>query len=123
MFACQEPGLITISLLAIAVSGLDRSKQSHKSLKSQRRAMDAADDIEYKTTGLPVPLPDMPKITKMTDSSLTLLWLPSVPQQPRFPVSYVVEFAKMDDGIWVVYQSSKCFALQGLLSRLLIHSR
>ena len=93
-----------------AIDGLDRSKQSHKSQKSQRRALDA-DDIDYKTSGLPIPLPDVPKITKMTDSSLTLLWLPSIPEQPRFPVSYVVEFAKVPDGNWVLYQSGKLACL------------
>ena len=79
-------------------------KQTHKSQKSQNRALDV-DDIDYQCSGVPAPLPDTPRITKMTDNSLTLIWLPSVPEQPRFPVSYVVEFGKIKDGVWIVYQS------------------
>lgn len=94
-----------------AVDGLDRAEKTHKSQKSQNRAHFADDDLDYKGTGLPVPLPDQPRITKMTDSSLTLIWLPSIPEQPRFPVSYVVEFGKSLNGSWTVYQSGKLFIL------------
>jgi len=99
--------LIIFTLISTAVAGLDRMDATHKSKKSQNRAQ-GADDIDYKTSGLPVPLPDMPRITKMTDNSLTLIWLPSVPEQPRFPVSYVVEFGKLKDGVWMIYQSGEC---------------
>lgn len=103
-----------------AMDGLDRMNKSHKSQKSQRRALDA-DDVDYKTSGLPVPLSDKPQITKMTDNSLTLLWLPSVPEQPRFPVSYVIEFCKPGDGVWTVYQTGKrliCITVYFLIMHL-----
>ncbi|KPM11840.1 unc-89-like protein 3 [Sarcoptes scabiei] len=62
-----------------------------------------ADEIVLKQSNLPKALEEKPIITKMLDNSLTLLWIPSIPEQPRFPVSYVVEFSKMSDGMWVVY--------------------
>lgn len=66
-----------------------------------------ADEIVLKQSNLPKALEEKPIITKMLDNSLTLLWIPSIPEQPRFPVSYVVEFSKMSDGMWVVYHESK----------------
>ena len=104
---CDYIAINSCALICTAVAGLDRMDQTHKSKKSQNRARFADDDIDYKTSGLPVPLPDQPKITKMTDNSLTLIWLPSIPEQPRFPVSYVVEFGKAIDGTWTIYQSGK----------------
>ena len=69
--------------------------QTNKSKKSQNCARFADEDIDFKASFLSVSLPDQPKITKMTDNSLTLTWLQSIPEQPRFPVSYVVEFGKV----------------------------
>ncbi|OTF75959.1 hypothetical protein BLA29_011435 [Euroglyphus maynei] len=71
-------------------------------MKSAQRIKDAADELSFEQTGIPKALCDKPIITKMMDNSLTLLWFPSIPEQPRFPVSYVVEFSKCSDGIWTV---------------------
>lgn len=83
--------------------GLDRSKSTHKSMKSQARA----ESVELKTGGLPDALTDSPQIAAMTDDSLTLVWSPSIPEKARFPVSYVIEFGKARDGVWMIYQDSK----------------
>ncbi|XP_075678853.1 obscurin isoform X3 [Dermatophagoides pteronyssinus] len=82
---------------------IDRMKPGHKSMKSVQRIKDAgSDELSFGLSGQPKALSDAPIITKMIDNSLTLLWIPSIPEQPRFPVSYVVEFAKISDGIWTV---------------------
>lgn len=92
----------------LATDGLDRMKETHKSKKSQMRALDSDKHVEFRTGGVPDALGDKPTILKMTDDGLTLFWMPSIPERPRFPVSYVVEFTKMgDDTNWVVYQNSK----------------
>lgn len=89
------------------INGLDRMQQSHKSMKSAQRIKDAADELSFGQSGVPKALCDKPIITKMIDNSLTLIWFPSIPEQPRFPVSYVVEFSKISDGIWNVCHGSK----------------
>ena len=87
---------------------IDRMKPAHKSMKSVQRIKDAgSDELSFGLSGQPKPLSDAPIITKMIDNSLTLLWIPSIPEQPRFPVSYVVEFAKISDGIWTVCHGSE----------------
>lgn len=88
------------------MDGLDRINQTHKSMKSLQRIRDA-DEVTFQTSNLPKALTEKPIITKMIDNSLTLLWLPSLPEQPRFPVSYVVEICKLSDGIWTVHHGSK----------------
>lgn len=62
---------------------------------------------KFKKSGIPVPLPDKPNIIRMTDDSLTLAWLPSIPTQPRTPVTYLLEWCKMPDGEWTTYRSGK----------------
>lgn len=77
-------------------------------MKSVQRIKDAgSDELSFGLSGQPKALSDAPIITKMIDNSLTLLWFPSIPEQPRFPVSYVVEFAKISDGIWTVCHGSE----------------
>ncbi|XP_073813115.1 obscurin isoform X2 [Musca autumnalis] len=55
---------------------------------------------KYKHTGVPNPLPDAPIILKMTDRYLQLAWKPSVPNMPRYPVTYLVEMLDLPDGEW-----------------------
>ncbi|XP_011291978.1 obscurin isoform X5 [Musca domestica] len=55
---------------------------------------------KYKHTGVPNPLPDAPVILKMTDRYLQLAWKPSVPNMPRYPVTYQVEMLNLPDGDW-----------------------
>lgn len=54
----------------------------------------------YRATGAPLPLPDPPTITRMTDKRLTLLWKPSLPITPRTPVTYLVEMEEQPKGEW-----------------------
>uniref|UniRef100_A0A1B0DPE4 Uncharacterized protein n=1 Tax=Phlebotomus papatasi TaxID=29031 RepID=A0A1B0DPE4_PHLPP len=55
---------------------------------------------KHKRSGAPVPLPDRPIISKMTDRRLTLSWRPSFPSSGRFPVTYQVEMLELPDGDW-----------------------
>ncbi|XP_075169287.1 obscurin isoform X4 [Haematobia irritans] len=55
---------------------------------------------KYKHTGVPNPLPDAPIILKMTDRYLQLAWRPSVPNMPRYPVTYQVEMMDLPEGDW-----------------------
>ncbi|XP_035216758.1 obscurin-like isoform X2 [Stegodyphus dumicola] len=60
---------------------------------------------KFKKTGIPVPLPEKPRIVRMDDTSLTLGWKPSVPNAPRVPVTYQLEMASHPDGEWVPYKT------------------
>ena len=62
---------------------------------------------KFKTSGVPVPLPDKPIISKMTDRRLTLSWKPSLPIGPRVPVTYVVEMQELPDGDWFPVRTGK----------------
>lgn len=61
---------------------------------------------KYKHTGVPNPLPDAPVILKMTDRYLQLAWRPSVPNMPRYPVTYQVEMMDMPEGDWRTVRTS-----------------
>ncbi|XP_050440776.1 obscurin isoform X38 [Adelges cooleyi] len=54
----------------------------------------------YRATGAPLPLPDPPIISRMTDRRLTLTWRPSLPITPRTPVTYLVEMEEQPKGDW-----------------------
>ncbi len=75
--------------------------------KSKRKPLgdQISDSDAFKKPGVPVPLPDQPRITRMSDDDLTLSWSPSIPLQPRFPVTYIVEWCKVSDGEWTVYRT------------------
>lgn len=45
---------------------------------------------KVKTSRVPLPLPNAPIISRMTDRRLTLSWRPSIPIGPRTPVTYQV---------------------------------
>ncbi|XP_076362329.1 protein Obscurin-like isoform X2 [Tachypleus tridentatus] len=60
---------------------------------------------KFRKTGAPVPLPDKPRILRMTDHNLTLAWKPSLPASPRVPVTYSIEMSKYPDGEWKPYKS------------------
>ncbi|XP_039752240.1 obscurin-like isoform X7 [Pararge aegeria] len=59
-----------------------------------------SDFDKMKRTGVPMPLSDKPIISRMADRHLTLSWRPSIPHQPRFPVTYQVEMCEVPDGDW-----------------------
>ncbi|XP_061385571.1 obscurin isoform X3 [Danaus plexippus] len=59
-----------------------------------------SDFDKMKKTGVPMPLTDKPIISRMADRHLTLSWKPSIPHQPRFPVTYQVEMCTIPDGDW-----------------------
>ncbi|XP_041975025.1 obscurin-like isoform X3 [Aricia agestis] len=59
-----------------------------------------SDFDKMKRTGVPMPLADRPIISRMADRHLTLSWRPSIPHQPRFPVTYQVEMCEVPDGDW-----------------------
>lgn len=60
---------------------------------------------KHKKSGAPVPLPDRPIISKMTDSGLKLTWRPSFPSSGRYPVTYQVERMNLPDGDWTPVRS------------------
>ncbi|XP_029346662.1 obscurin isoform X6 [Acyrthosiphon pisum] len=59
----------------------------------------------YRATGAPLPLPDPPTITRMTDKRLTLSWKPSLPITPRTPVTYLVEMEEQPKGEWTTVRA------------------
>ncbi|XP_022174782.1 obscurin-like isoform X6 [Myzus persicae] len=59
----------------------------------------------YRATGAPLPLPDPPSITRMSDKRLTLTWKPSLPITPRTPVTYLVEMEEQPKGEWTTVRA------------------
>ncbi|XP_040572571.1 protein Obscurin [Lepeophtheirus salmonis] len=55
---------------------------------------------KYTISGLPMPLPDKPLITQMSDTSVTLTWKPAIPLGPNLAPYYMVEMAEYPDGDW-----------------------
>ncbi|XP_052132282.1 obscurin-like, partial [Frankliniella occidentalis] len=60
---------------------------------------------KVKTSGVPLPLPNAPIISRMTDRRLTLSWRPSIPIGPRTPVTYQVEMCELPDGEWTTVRT------------------
>ncbi|XP_050523343.1 obscurin isoform X48 [Daktulosphaira vitifoliae] len=59
----------------------------------------------YRATGAPLPLPDPPIISRMTDRQVTLSWKPSIPISPRAPVTYLVELEEQPKGEWTTVRA------------------
>ena len=55
---------------------------------------------KYTLGGLPMPLPDKPLITQMSDTGVSLTWKPSIPLGPNLAPYYMVEMAEYPDGDW-----------------------
>lgn len=55
---------------------------------------------KYSVSGLPMPMPDKPLITLMSDTHVTLTWKPALPLGPNLAPYYVVEMAEYPDGDW-----------------------
>ena len=55
---------------------------------------------KYQIGGLPMPLPDKPLITQMSDTGVTLTWKPALPLGPNLAPYYVVEMAEYPSGDW-----------------------
>jgi len=55
---------------------------------------------KYTMGGLPMPLPDKPLITQMSDVKTTLTWKPALPLGPNLAPYYMVEMAEYPDGDW-----------------------
>ena len=62
-------------------------------------------ETEKFKAGVPLPLPDRPYISRMSDKKLTLSWKPSIPAGPKFPIQYQVEMLELPEGDWYVYRS------------------
>lgn len=72
---------------------------------------------KYSISGLPMPLPDKPLITLMSDTHVTLTWKPALPLGPNLAPYYVVEMAEYPDGDWQeVYEEVRgiCCDINGL---------
>jgi serine/threonine protein kinase len=72
---------------------------------------------KYTVSGLPMPLPDKPLITLMSDTHVTLTWKPAIPLGPNLAPYYVVEMAEYPDGDWMeVYEEVRgiCCDINGL---------
>lgn len=61
-------------------------------------------ETEKFKAGVPLPLPDRPYISRMSDKHLTLSWKPSIPAGPKFPIQYQVEMLDLPEGDWYVYR-------------------
>ena len=55
---------------------------------------------KYTISGLPMPCPDKPLITQMSDTKVTLTWKPAIPLGPNLAPYYMVEMAEYPDGDW-----------------------
>lgn len=55
-------------------------------------------ETEKFKAGVPLPLPDRPYISRMSDKNLTLSWKPSIPAGPKFPIQYQVEMLDLPEG-------------------------
>jgi len=55
---------------------------------------------KYTLGGLPMPLPDKPLITQMSDTKATLTWKPALPLGPNLAPYYMVEMAEYPEGDW-----------------------
>lgn len=61
----------------------------------QRPISDQYQDYKkVQNSGVPMPLPNAPIISRMTDRRLTLSWRPSIPVGPRAPVTYQVHWTE-----------------------------
>jgi hypothetical protein len=83
----------------------------------KRSIIDSHDDYDkLKKSGLPLPLPDKPIISCMSDRNLTLSWRPSLSSAARYPVTYVVEMCEVRDGAeWFeVRRGTKLLSLKSL---------
>lgn len=72
--------------------------------KLPKRGVKSADDEKFRA-GVPLPLPDRPYISKMSDTRLTLSWKPCVATGPKHPICYQVEMLDLPDGDWFVVRS------------------
>jgi len=55
---------------------------------------------KYTMSGLPMPCPDKPLITQMSDTKVTLTWKPALPMGPNLAPYYMVEMAEYPEGDW-----------------------
>jgi serine/threonine protein kinase len=72
---------------------------------------------KYTMGGLPMPLPDKPLITQMSDTKVTLTWKPALPLGPNLAPYYMLEMAEYPDGDWEeVYEEVRgiCCDINGL---------
>lgn len=72
--------------------------------KPHKKPQQQLDTDKYKA-GVPLPLPDRPYISRMSDKNLTLSWRPSIPAGPKYPIQYQVEMLELPEGDWYVYKS------------------
>ncbi|XP_018023441.1 obscurin-like, partial [Hyalella azteca] len=60
---------------------------------------------KMKRTGIPVPLPDRPFISALSDRRVTVSWNPYIAQGPQPPVTYQVEMCESPEGDWFTARS------------------
>ncbi|XP_018013330.1 obscurin-like [Hyalella azteca] len=60
---------------------------------------------KMKRTGIPVPLPDRPYISALSDRRVTVSWNPYIAQGPQPPVTYQVEMCESPEGDWFTARS------------------
>merc|ERR1719462_70908 len=72
---------------------------------------------KYTIGGLPMPCPDKPLMTQMSDTKVTLTWKPALPLGPNLAPYYMVEMAEYPEGDWEeVYEDVRgiCCDINGL---------
>ncbi|KAK8750916.1 hypothetical protein OTU49_015055 [Cherax quadricarinatus] len=56
-------------------------------------------------SGVPMPLPEKPMISALSDRRATISWLPYLPSTPCPPVTYQVEMCESPEGEWVTVRT------------------
>ena len=78
---------------------------------------------KYTIGGLPMPCPDKPLITQMSDTHVTLTWKPALPLGPNLAPYYVVEMAEYPDGDWnEVYEEVRISLILDSIMKYLLES-
>ena len=65
---------------------------------------------KVKRSGIPVPLPDKPFISALSDRRVTVSWNPYIAQGPQPPVTYQVEMCESPEGEWFTARTGKGLA-------------
>ena len=76
-----------------AFSGL--SKQGKRPVGDEYKGFN-----RVRESGVPIPIPEKPIISALSDKRVTLSWMPYLPANPTPPVTYQVEYCECPEGDW-----------------------
>jgi len=72
------------------------SKKARRDVGEEYQGFD-----KLRAIGAPMPLPDQPWISALSDRRCTVSWNPYVPQGSQYPVTYTVEMCECPEGSWI----------------------